>query len=334
MSKSNSKLPKSYKAAFLTAAGRELEIEEKPIDDLQKGEVWVQIKASPINPSDLAMLAGTYPHKKTYPFVPGLEASGIVVASGGGFMADFLLGKNVACSAPETGDGTWAEFMKVPAGKCVPLSANLSFDQGASALVNPLTALVLLKKVDGKSFVNTAAAGALGKMIIKLAAKENITSINLVRSQDQAKMLKQMGAMVVLDGSSTGFDDAYKMACAHYEATTILDAVGGNFTNRLLQGAPNKTKLIAYASLSRENISVAPQSIIRQGKTIEGFHLGSWLEGESLMTKILLIRKAQKLIADGTLATTIHKQFQLADINQAISEYQKNMSLGKWMLVF
>jgi NADPH:quinone reductase-like Zn-dependent oxidoreductase len=333
MRNSNFKLPKSYKAAVLTAAGRELDIVEKPIDDLQKGEVWVQIKASPINPSDLAMLAGTYPHKKTYPFVPGLEASGVVMASGGGIMANFLLGKNVACSAPDTGDGTWAEFIKVSANKCVNLSAKLNFVEGASALVNPLTALVLLKKVDGKSFVNTAAAGALGKMIIKLAAKENVTSINLVRSKDQAKMLKQMGAMVVLDASSPDFDEAFKVTCAHYEATTILDAVGGNLTNRLLLGAPNNTKLIAYASLSRENISVAPQSIIRQGKTIEGFHLGSWLEEQSLMTKILLIRKAQKLIADGTLATTVHKQYQLAGINQAIAEYQKNMSLGKWMLV-
>ena len=94
----NHSLPSNFKAAVLKGDNAPLEIEQHEIDSLKKGEVWIKMMAAPINPSDLAMLTGEYPHRKTYPYVPGLEGSGLVVASGGGFMANFVLGKRVACS--------------------------------------------------------------------------------------------------------------------------------------------------------------------------------------------------------------------------------------------
>ena len=68
----NHKLPESYKAAILTKANAPLIIDERKIGALKKGEVWIKMQAAPINPSDLVMLTGEYPHKKTYPYAPGL----------------------------------------------------------------------------------------------------------------------------------------------------------------------------------------------------------------------------------------------------------------------
>ena len=206
----NHTLPETYKAAILKAPSVPLEIENRKIDGLKKGEVWIKMKAAPINPSDLVMLTGEYPHHKSYPYAPGLEGSGLVVASGGGFMANYMLGKRVACSSSERGDGTWAEYMKVSAGNCIPLVKALDFEQGASALVNPSTALALLERVEQghhKSFINTAAGGALGKMIIKLAKKKNLTSINIVRREAQVQELKAMGATIVLNSTDANFND-------------------------------------------------------------------------------------------------------------------------------
>ena len=326
--------PDSYKAAVLNAAKSPLEIINKQFDGLDKNEVWVHVKASPINPSDLAMLVGTYPHKKKYPFVPGLEASGVVVASGGGFMANYFLGKRVACSPSEVGDGAWAEYIKVPASNCIPLSKTLTFEQGATALVNPLTAIILHKKAkaNGRAYVNTAAAGALGKMLITLAAKQNITTINIVRKPEQVDNVQKIGGKIVIDLSQKDFEERYKNACAENNPQTILDAIGGSFSDILLQNAPEKTTLIAYASLSKENIVIAPQTIIRGGKVIEGFHLGTWLQHQPLHKKVVLTRRAQKLIASGVLHTHIYQKFDLSKMNEAVAGYQENMSLGKWIL--
>jgi NADPH:quinone reductase-like Zn-dependent oxidoreductase len=329
-------LPEKYNAAILHEGDSTLQISEQKMDPLKKGEVWIQLKAAPINPSDLAMVAGTYPHKKTHPFVPGLEGSGIVVASGGGFMANYMLGKRVACSPTETGDGTWAEFMKTDASRCIPLSKDISFEQGASALVNPLTVLALIAKVKqhGESFVNTAAGGALGKMLIKLAKKQGLKTINLVRQEKQLDELKAIGGNVVLNTTAGDFENEYKAACNKMQPQAILDAVGGSFSDILLQHAPSGCTLIAYASLSRENISISPQPILRDNKTIEGFHLGSWLAKQSLLKKIRLTREAQKEMKAGTINTPIHKRFKLDEINHALESYYNAMSNGKWLLTF
>src|SRR5690606_38019070 len=105
------------------------------------GEVLVKMHAAPINPSDLAFLKGGYGIKRPFPTVPGFEGSGTVVAAGKGLLPKLWMGKTVACAASPKYNGTWAEYMVTGAGSCVPLSKNVSLDQGAMMFVNPMTAL-------------------------------------------------------------------------------------------------------------------------------------------------------------------------------------------------
>lgn len=66
----------------------------------QSGEILVKVMAAPLNPSDMYMLKGFYDKAEAfdirYPIVPGWEGAGIVVKSGGGFMAWKMMGKRVA----------------------------------------------------------------------------------------------------------------------------------------------------------------------------------------------------------------------------------------------
>ena len=55
--------------------------------------------SAPINPSDLALLKGSYGSTKKYPYVPGFEGAGTVVENGGGLMGWRLVGKRVAVVA-------------------------------------------------------------------------------------------------------------------------------------------------------------------------------------------------------------------------------------------
>ena len=151
-----------------------LVVVEKPVPRAGKGQVLVKMAAAPINPSDLAFLRGLYGLKKSLPVVPGLEGSGVVVAAGGGLRARVLMGRRVACSAPPGGDGTWAEYMVTSAAVCFPLGKKVSLEQGAMSLVNPLTAWALMdlaRRGGHRAVVQTAAASALGRMILRLAQR-------------------------------------------------------------------------------------------------------------------------------------------------------------------
>jgi NADPH:quinone reductase-like Zn-dependent oxidoreductase len=60
----------------------------------------IKVDYAPVNPSDMAMIAGVYDREKlfkiSYPTVPGWEGSGTVVANGGGYSGWKILGKRVA----------------------------------------------------------------------------------------------------------------------------------------------------------------------------------------------------------------------------------------------
>ncbi|HEU4597223.1 MAG TPA: alcohol dehydrogenase catalytic domain-containing protein, partial [Pyrinomonadaceae bacterium] len=150
-----------------------LALVERPVPRPGEGEALVRIAATPINPSDLMFVRGLYGQKKRLPVVPGFEGSGVVVEAGDGMMGRYLKGKRVACAAPFDGDGTWAEYMLTPAALCIPLDARTELESAASMIVNPFTAWALLaraRRLGAKAVVQTAAASALGRMVVRLAA--------------------------------------------------------------------------------------------------------------------------------------------------------------------
>ena len=191
--------------------GAKLQIESIPIPEPGPGEVLVRMSASPINPSDLASIAGTY-MVRSWPFTPGLEGSGTIVKAGSGLLPRLRLGKRVACSPNAGGDGTWAEYMKTSVMKTVPIPGNIDLEQGSMMLVNPMTAMAFIHMYEEgvhTAMVNNAAASSLGKMLIRLAANRNIPLINIVRKEKQVQELKGIGALHVLNSSSDSFEDEF-----------------------------------------------------------------------------------------------------------------------------
>src|SRR5205085_1343735 len=121
---------------LLKAYGEPLSVEKLPLPALRRGDVLVKIAAAPINPSDLVFLKNRYGIQKKLPVVPGFEGSGTVVAAHGR-PGRMLVGKRVAVRAPESGHGTWAQYMVCPAASCIPLLRGVTLEQGASLYVNP-----------------------------------------------------------------------------------------------------------------------------------------------------------------------------------------------------
>ena len=153
------------------------------------GEVLVRMHRSPLNPSDVLFVRGLYGFTKPLPAIPGFEGSGTVVATGSGILPTFLAGRRVACTAADANvaGGTWAEYLVTSARLCVPLQKHVDLEQGATMLVNPLMAWALMDEVRRgrhRCVVQTAAASALGKMVIRLAHRRSIPVINVVRRAD------------------------------------------------------------------------------------------------------------------------------------------------------
>jgi NADPH:quinone reductase-like Zn-dependent oxidoreductase len=292
--------------------------------------------AAPINPSDLGSLRGmSYRGERQYPFIPGLEGSGTVVAAGSGFMAGFQNGRRVACSAPQPGDGTWADYMVTPASLCVPLRKDVTLEQGAMLLVNPLTALAIFdiaKEGGHQAIVNTAAAGALGNMIVQLGKRHHIPIIHTVRRPEQVEQVKQRGAQYVLNTKDDDFGERLGELVQKLKATLLLDAISGEMTGQLVDVALPGSTILLYSRLSLDDSLVNAQPMLIKQINIQGWLLSNWLRPKNILQVFLLARKAQSLIS-ADLQSPVNQRLPLTQAQQALEGYLSNMSAGKVLFV-
>ncbi len=325
----------SMQAVQLDKDAGPLAIRDIPVPRPGPDEVLIRMAASPINPSDLGFIEGGHGYEKTFPVIPGVEGSGTVIAGGSGLLSRFLLGRRVACAKSPTGDGSWAQYMVTRASLCVPLKKSISFEQGSMLVVNPLTALVffdIFNRGRHGAMVNTAAASALGRMMVRLAIRKDIPLINIVRRAEQAELLSSLGAKHVLVSSETDFDAKLSVLAHKLKATLFLDAISGEFTQRLIDAAPDDSLILLYSNLSRQPARVTPHSLWYPNIRVEGFYLGTWAARQGLLKILGLSLQVQNLV-NTDLRVAINKRLPLSSVNGALDLYQKNMTAGKMLLV-
>jgi NADPH:quinone reductase len=102
--------------------------------------------------------------------------------------------------------------------------------QGASAFINPLTVLGMvdtMRREGHSALVHTAAAFNLGQMLNRVCQKDGIALVNIVRSPQQAAILRELGAKHVLDSTAATFTTDLIEAVVATGATLAFDAIGG-----------------------------------------------------------------------------------------------------------
>ncbi|WP_166486177.1 zinc-dependent alcohol dehydrogenase family protein [Jannaschia sp. CCS1] len=326
-------LPDTMRALMLHGPGDRLSLEDVPRPKPGAGEVLVRIAASPINPSDLAMLAGEYGLRWPYPLIPGLEGSGVVLGAGSGVMGRVVMGKNVALVGEK--QGLWADYAVVPASRVLPLPKDMPLGAGASSFVNPLTAIALVGEVRrAKQWcaISTAAGGALGAMIRRRAKEKGVKIINIGRKHAQVEALKAEGARFVLDEAAADFDADLAALCKDLRCRMAFDAVGGQLTFRVGQALRSGGQILVYGGLSGAPASVHPGTMIFKGLTVKGFWLSQWLAKKTAPQMLLMTREVTKGLQSGFAQTQVARHVPLELAADAPDDYARNMSGGKILI--
>ena len=328
-------VPETMQAVQIEHSEGPVLVRRIPVPRPGPGEVLVRIAASPINPSDLSSLEGSYVGQKSLPFVPGVEASGTVVKAGPGLVPSLWMGRRVACAAGQTGDGAWAEYMATSAMHCFPLQKSISLEQGATLVVNPMTALAffaIAKRERHPAVVSNAAASSLGRMIVRLGRENGLPIINVVRKKEHVDLLRSLGAEHVLNSGDAGFNSRLKSVADRFGATLILDPVGGDCTQVLLENAPFGSTVLVYANLGGRQTLFNPKTLVGENKRIAGFYLANWIASRSLLYTLRDLWQVRRM-ANSALRTTIRKRLPIAAVQDAIDLYRRNMTAGKILLV-
>ncbi|MEP1091128.1 MAG: zinc-binding dehydrogenase [Rhizobiaceae bacterium] len=284
------------------------------LDDIEdpnpkSGEVKIKVILAAVNPSDEMFVQGLYGQPRIGGNAAGFEGVGEVVASGGGLMGAWLKGKRVAFVAKPGCPGAWSEYAIADATTCIPLKKGVSDVDGAAMIVNPLTALAmfdLVKKAGAKSFIVSAGASQLCKLMIGAANAEGYKPIAIVRRDSQIDLLKALGATHVLNCESDGFLAEFSALMRAEKPRVFLDAVANQTSAAMFDKMPNRGRWVIYGKLDEELPTILqPGQMIFQSKRIEGFWLTQWMRRTSLLGKLGVIRSAQTRFANGDWKTDV-----------------------------
>lgn len=352
----------------------ELSLVKHPVADPAPDEIVVRIEATPINPSDLGLLIGPgdvstlkVSGTKDMPVVTaavpdqamrmvaaridqsmpvGNEGAGVVVAAGSSPEAQALMGKTVAILGGEM----YATYRTVKARAALPLPAGTTAADGASCFVNPLTALAMVEtmRMEGhKALVHTAAASNLGQMLNKICLKDGVPLVNIVRSDEQAKILKDIGAKQIVDSSKPTFMEDLIAALTATGATLAFDAIGGGrLAGQILQAM--ELSLAATEPYSRYGSATHKQVYIYgrlslEPTTLTGAYGMAWGVGGFLLTPFLAKigmdgagRLRARVVAElkTTFASHYTKTLSLRDVfdPETIKAYNRKATGEKYLI--
>ncbi|MFD7669187.1 alcohol dehydrogenase catalytic domain-containing protein [Streptomyces sp. NPDC059788] len=179
---------------------------ELPEPQAGPGEVRIRVHAAAVNPTDVMLRTGGHavrmPDRRP-PFVPGMDAAGVIDQVGPGTDGRLAMGQRVVAMVLFTGPhgGAYAEQVVVPAASVVPAPAGADFAAASTLLMNAMTALLALDVLAvpyGGTVAVTGAAGAVGGYAVELAKVDGLTVIADADRRDTA-LVRGFGADHVVE---------------------------------------------------------------------------------------------------------------------------------------
>ncbi|NSX54100.1 alcohol dehydrogenase catalytic domain-containing protein [Parasulfitobacter algicola] len=297
-----------------------LEAAEIPVPTPGSGQVLIKVLAASVNPSDLHFIKGEYGQPRVKGTPAGFEGCGEVVeiAGDGGFVQK---GMRVAFVAGKGGSGAWAEYAVADAMGCIPLRDDISDEDGAAQIVNPLTAMAMVDIAEkaGDALVITAATSQLGKLMIGLAKDKGLKAIATVRRDDAIPALKALGAAEVLNTEAPDFLDSAKAAFKEIKPTVMLDAVSDQTSSDMFFAMPAGARWVTYGKLSADLPKLTEMGqFIFMNKRIEGFWLTMWFRDTPPGDQMKTVAEVQARFADGRWKTDISEVLPLRDVMEKL----------------
>ncbi len=217
-----------------------LQLMDLPIPALGPQDVLIRIKAAGVNPVDWKIREGflrdVFPHE--FPIILGWDASGVVEEIGHE-VSRLRVGDDVFayCRLPVVHNGSYAEYLALPADIVTKKPERLSFEQAASIPLAALTAYQSLfdagKLQSGETALIHAAAGGVGGFAVQLAKQRGATVIGTASPRNH-DYVRDLGADRVIDYATQDFRQEIRQWYPS-GVDLVLDCVGGETLDRSVE---------------------------------------------------------------------------------------------------
>jgi NADPH:quinone reductase len=287
-----------------------------PVPEPREDQTVLRMVRSPIHNHDLATIRGVYGYKPKLPATGGSECLGTIS------------GKRFACMA----HGTWADEVIAPTSALVPIPDAIDDDRAAQLLAMPLSTVVLfdeLRTQPGMWIAQTAANGAVGKLLMQLAQKHAVNIVNFVRRDAAAEELRHYGAQHVIVTAHDGWQTRARTLTGGKGFARVVDSVAGPESLELQKLLAPLGELIVFGALSRAPIKIDPGLMIAQESVVRGFWMNAWMQRASEGDRVDAMQRVLTLALAGELPLPVGGIYPLRDAAQALRAAEMPGRSGK-----
>lgn len=305
-----------------------LKLEEVPDLKPAAGEVLVRIHAAGINPVDAYFREGTVYKPGAYPYTPGMDGAGEVLALGDGVDAPLRPGQRVYVGGSIT--GTYAEQALCRPEQVHPLPNRISFAQGAAVYVNYATAyralFQLARARPGEWTLIHGASGGVGVAALQFASAAGLKVIGTGGTEKGRRLILEQGAAHALDHTAPDYLDQARALTLAHGFDVIVEMLANVNLARDLEMLAAGGRVVVVGS--RGPVEINPRELMMRESSVMGMVL--------MLSPMDAIQEAHAAIgaglSNGTLSPIVGRQFPLAAAGDAHIAVMEPGAYGKIVL--
>jgi putative PIG3 family NAD(P)H quinone oxidoreductase len=324
-------LPHTMTAVEITAPGGPdvLQPCDRPVPVPGHGQIVIRVAYAGVNRPDALQRAGLYAPPPGASPLPGLEASGHVVAMGQG-VSRWQVGDAVCALLP---GGGYAEYVVTHADHALPVPEGVSLREAAAL---PETCFTVWSNVvmrgglrAGERFLVHGGSSGIGTTAIQIAGALGARVFTTAGSAEKCLACEGLGADVAVNYREADFVEVLRTEGG---AQLILDMVGGSYLPRNVRALADDGRLVQIAFLQGPKVELNFAEVMMRRLTITGSTLRP--QSDHAKARIAAEVEAQvwPMIAAGHLRAVIDSEFPLAEAADAHRRMESSAHIGKIVL--
>ncbi len=324
-------LPETMRAVQISAPGgpEVLVPATLPVPRPGPGQILIRVAYAGVNRPDALQRAGLYAPPPTASPLPGLEASGKVVALGEG-VSRWAVGDQVCALLP---GGGYADYVVTPAAHALPVPNGMELREAACL---PETFFTVWTNVfmrgalqAGERFLVHGGSSGIGTTAIQLARAFGARVFTTAGSSAKCGACMALGAERAMNYREEDFVEVLR---GEGGANLILDMVGGSYLPRNVKALADDGRLVQIAFLTGPKVELNFAEVMMRRLTITG----STLRPQSDLAKARIAEALEAqvwpLLASGSVSPVMDSEFPLDDAAGAHTRMESSDHIGKIVL--
>ncbi len=322
-------LPATMQAVVVHQAGwpNPMAVQDCALPDIHDDEVLVRVQAAGLNFADTLVMSGSYQEQAAFPFIPGAELCGTVVARGPDVTSP-QIGERVM---GQVATGAYAEYAALHQHRLAPVPFAMPSDIAAGFYIPYGTALCALQDrarlKPGETVLVLGAAGAVGLAAVQVARAMGATVIGAAQGHKLAQV-QAAGADLGIDYGKGDLRQALLQATDGRGVDVIFDTVGGPISEAATRCLRFEGRLLIVGFTSGEPPKLRSNHILVKNIDIVGCYWGPYQTLRAHDTQQAFATLAN-WYEEGRLAPQIADRIQLEDVGAALQRLLARQYAGK-----